>query len=193
MRASGHPCLAAIGVGGDSETRRWAVCYTCDLLKGGCFFSSCTSLISLLFFFLVNPFNFHPYIPHHLSIHALGSRDLVFSNKHRRAPVTGTDPIAQAARLTKSRSDPNAGRLAAMNRHYASPKGYGAYPRGPSTFSISPNRYVRVARASLPHGSLEIIPTVDLQKSTAPLTLILRLDSNLAPQFYDVDASSSNA
>lgn len=73
------------------ETRRWAVCYTCDLLKGGCFFSSRTSLISLLLFFFVNPFNFHPYIPHHLSIHALGSRDLVFSNKHRRAPVTGTD------------------------------------------------------------------------------------------------------
>lgn len=30
-----------------------------------------------------------------------------------------------------------------MNRYYASPKGYGAYPPGPSTFSISPNRYVR--------------------------------------------------
>ncbi|KAJ5123274.1 hypothetical protein N7448_009371 [Penicillium atrosanguineum] len=28
-----------------------------------------------------------------------------------------------------------------MNRHYASPKGYAAYPRGDSTFSLSPNKF----------------------------------------------------
>lgn len=81
-----------------------------------------------------------------------------------------------------------------MNRHFASPKGYSAYPRGPSTFSISPNRYVRNGHAHLyltRHADDNGRTSMEERESDTDLNAML--DSNLAPNRpSDVDDNSSN-
>lgn len=74
-----------------------------------------------------------------------------------------------------------------MNRLYASPKGYAAYPRGDSTFSLSPNKYV--------HCSDAFIFTCAAydSRSSKSKKLTYLLDFNLAHSLPSaVDANSSN-
>lgn len=69
----------------------------------------------------------------------------------------------------------NAAHLIAMNRHYASPTGYGSYPRSPGAFSISTNRYVHECgtRIVSSYVAPDYHRRVDPPRSKAPLTQTL--------------------
>lgn len=151
------------GVGGDSETRRWVVKLVTPSMEGRLLLClHVTRSPPFAFHLLLYFCHRHPYIPlylwiSHFELVQAGLPEKTSPSSYHR------DRSPRLPERPSPRHNPNAGRLAAMNRHYASPKGYGAYPRGASAFSIPPHRYVQAARASLPHESLEIVPTADLQ------------------------------